>query len=77
MENENKKPSSPPAFPFSAEYGHPAACGGMALRDYFAAKVMQSLINLLSPNDMNDSNYAWISEISYKQADAMLKHREL
>lgn len=73
---ENKKPENPEAFPIldpNSSFWNP----GMTLRDYFAAKVMQSMINLLSPNDMNDSNYEWISDISYKQSDAMLKQRKL
>lgn len=82
---ENKKPRNPNAFPTPPETSYEfneqgqkvGFQDGMTLRDYFAAKVMQSMINLLSPNDMNDSNYEWMSEISYKQADAMLKQREL
>jgi len=49
----------------------------MTLRDYFAAKAMNTIITLLSLKDMHEVNYAWVSEISYKQADAMLKQREL
>lgn len=45
MKTEEQKPENPNAFPFSAAYGHPAACGGMTLRDYFAAKAMQTILN--------------------------------
>ena len=71
---ETKKPSNPHAFPFSAEYGHPATCGGMTLRDYFASKALQGLLAKMvyAPSDI--SNYA---EQSYLLADAMLKQREL
>lgn len=31
---------NPNAFPFAAEYGHPGACGGMTLRDYFAGQAL-------------------------------------
>ena len=42
---------------------------GMALRDYFAAKAMQSVLNknIL----LNDA-----AELAYKMADAMLRARE-
>lgn len=73
MENENKKPSNPD-FQKGA---NPMLQDRVTLRDYFAAKAMQSIISLLCPNDMNDSNFNWISDISYKQADTMLKQREL
>ncbi len=41
---------------------------GMELRDYFAAKAMQRLIDLITnPKD--------VAAIAYKQADAMMKAR--
>lgn len=52
------------AFPSDTNYG-------MTLRDYFAAKAMQSLLI--------DRQYPWDSampDIAYKIADAMLKSRE-
>ena len=53
-----------PAFPFGAAFA------GMTLRDYFAAKAMQSLL----------PNYGWndetLAKMSYEVADAMLKARE-
>lgn len=46
---------------------------GMTLRDYFAAKAMQSAIsNVADWKHMPE----YIARISYKQADAMLKARE-
>ena len=42
---------------------------GMTLRDYFAAKAMQALID-------NDGLFSEIPTQSYKLADAMLKARE-
>ena len=46
---------------------------GMSLRDYFAAKAMQGI----SANpECNERTFDEISEISYRQADAMLKARE-
>lgn len=46
---------------------------GMTLRDYFAAKVLQSYM----VNDIwRDDVYRLAAETSYKVADAMLKARE-
>lgn len=47
--------------------------GGMTLRDYFAAKAMQSLIIWDADNNMCEG---MISQRAYRQADAMLKERE-
>ena len=54
---------------------------GMTLRDYFAAKAMQSLVNGLSNNDRmavldGVLGFARISATAYCAADAMLKARE-
>ena len=43
---------------------------GMTLRDYFAAKAMQALID-------NDGLFSDIPTQAYELADAMLKAREL
>ena len=43
---------------------------GMDLRDYFAAKAMQSLIE--DEHDCSD----WLSKRAYEYADAMMKARE-
>ena len=45
---------------------------GMSLRDYFAAKAMQSLISL----DFDDMSPNAVSYDAYKYADAMLTARE-
>lgn len=52
---------------------------GMDLRDYFAAKAMQSLIPLLAnqsdiPN--GDARRKEVSLLAYKQADAMMEARK-
>ena len=44
---------------------------GMTLRDYFAAKAMQSLLSIAGGTLENDA------EVAYKMADAMLKAREV
>jgi pimeloyl-ACP methyl ester carboxylesterase len=65
--------NSPPAFPSGNDvtlgdwrsHGH----SGMTLRDYFAAKAMQALID-------NDGLFSEIPTQAYEIADAMLKARE-
>ncbi len=53
---------------------------GMDLRDYFAAKAMQLFIKISRDNynhgNPSEGGFSWVSEMSYKQADAMLKARE-
>jgi len=61
----------PTAFPWT--HGE-MTCTGMTLRDYFAAKAMQAI---LESEDVHDgrvlTNTAWIA---YQMADAMLKARD-
>ena len=74
---ENKKPNNPYVHPIQentlTEYG------GMTLRDYFAAKAMQSLI--INAEKWNYTSYSNIpksvSKDSFILADEMLKQREL
>jgi hypothetical protein len=47
---------------------------GMTLRDYFAAKAMQGMVNYGPWSDNQDRMQ--IAERAYKMADAMLKARE-
>ena len=65
--------NNPPAFPSSNEVkvGNCISSGhmGMTLRDYFAAKAMQALID-------NDGLFSEIPAQAYELADAMLKERE-
>jgi len=58
--------NNPPAFP--SGYYVPEN-QGMTLRDYFAAKAMQALID-------NDGLFSEIPTQAYALADAMLKERE-
>jgi len=53
-----------PAFPFTG-----AGTEGMTLRDYFAAKAMQSCLIAMTKDEMA----VW----SYEMADAMLKARDV
>lgn len=72
-----------PAFPFPSDCasGEPGELG-MTLRDYFAAKAMQSLI-LANPKDFHDEAWARnersqlsVTRTAYKYADDMLKARD-
>jgi len=74
-----EKPNNPNAFPLEYENGDFQT--GITLRDYFAAKAMQSSIpeNPTGcwggyPIGINDINT--IAELSYLIADAMLNQRE-
>ena len=76
--SEATKPDGGPAFPMAM----PTAAGtgvvyGMTLRDYFAAKAMQAIVN----RDRDDSAYGsdmmkGRSVLAYEYADAMLAARE-
>ena len=57
----------PTAFPWA--HGN-VTCTGMGLRDYFAAKAMQALID-------NDGLFSEIPTQAYELADAMIKVRGL
>ena len=64
------------AFPFSWENsltGKTTIFTGMSLRDYFAAKAMQSMN---SREDYNDVPAEFIAQDAYELADAMMKARE-
>ena len=79
-----------PAFPCHADIipSKDRDYAGMSLRDYFAAKAMQGIVSSIDGED----NYRrlrghaaaaelsvseWIARDAYKQADAMLKAREV
>jgi len=49
---------------------------GMTLRDYFAARAMQSMIQDRGSISLEQGGYTSVSIMSYKMADAMLKVRE-
>jgi hypothetical protein len=59
-----------PAFPTTL-YEHGGEADGMTLRDYFAAKAMQSLITV-----QFQTKQAQSAEAAYEWADAMLKARD-
>ena len=62
-----------PAFPVTGELAH-IHNTGMTLRDYFAAKAMQS--HIAGRGEFADSNKRTIAECSYDMADAMLEARK-
>ena len=68
----NNKPAFPQQFKGTTE----PSLMGLTMRDYFAAKAMQSL--LVTTNGVIGTNrYEYrVAEESYKLADAMLKARE-
>ena len=76
---EEKKPNNPEAFAYG--YGtdnYSDIQRGMTLRDYFAAKAMQSIISNSSMIDtINDHTIEWASKHAYSISDGMLKQREL
>ena len=50
---------------------------GMSLRDYFAAKAMQSLVLDRKNINFTEGNKSeWIAEMAYEYADAMIKARD-
>ena len=60
----NDKPAFPQYQPHPDPFSH-----GMTLRDYFAAKAMQALID-------NDFLFSEIPTLAYEIADVMMKVRE-
>lgn len=77
-------PENPPAFPeietnseigkASVPFSHVYSYGGMTLRDYFAAKAMQSIVVNIG-DIMLGGNSEDVAKSAYGMADAMLKER--
>ena len=61
-----------PAFPVYDDHGQYVNGGGATLRDYFAAKAMQSY---LLDKDRDSFTFEQWAQASYEMADAMLKAR--
>lgn len=59
-----------PAFPINVD--SEMTCLGMTLRDYFAAKAMQSMCLTVK----REQDVEIIPEAAYRMADAMLKARK-
>ena len=64
-----------PAFPNVNEMGYGDL--GMSLRDYFAAKAMNGLIQYQFANDRYHGDLKQCAFDAYEIADAMLKAREV
>ena len=68
------KPKNDSAFPLDGENAYRAmqqGNTGMTMRDYFAARAMEALIN--NEKENNVQTVAWSA---YRMADAMLEQRE-
>jgi hypothetical protein len=74
MSNTNTGGPAFPAFEHHAGYGQMLAVGGMTLRDYFAAKAMQSI--LAREDGRFTTTLEFVGNYAYQYADAMLKARE-
>jgi hypothetical protein len=59
-----------PAFPYENRYEHE----GASLRDYFAAKAMQSILD--REHGRSTTTLEFVGNHAYQYADAMLKARE-
>lgn len=62
------------AFPFAADYGPPAACGGMTLRDYFAGQALAGICGDGIPGSHHVASQT--ARDAYEYADAMLLERQ-
>ncbi len=65
------------AFPWAVDDGQKIVGNkGMTLRDYFAAKAMQSFLSHFVEQGWDADDLELVAETSYRMADAMLKARE-
>ena len=65
------------AFPRSRSPYNEDAQDGMDLRDYFAAKAMQSSLDAFLPGDTYSPKFTEIATVAYGMANAMMKARGL
>jgi hypothetical protein len=73
------KDTGGPAFPCEFDYSKTSGEGstGISVRDYFAAKAMQSLVSILGSKPYEEwQTVHWLSLSAYSIADAMLKERK-
>jgi hypothetical protein len=70
--------NNPPAFPVQSIYieDQETNSTGMSLRDYFAARAMESFISGWTERNIYPPNDLVVAEHAYSMADAMLKARE-
>jgi len=69
------KDTGGPAFPFWCDSNGMANYQGMTLRDYFAAKAMQSLLHTQYADLPYEGEMATMAYEAFKIADAMLAER--
>jgi hypothetical protein len=69
------KDTGGPAFPFWCDSNGMANFQGMTLRDYFAAKAMQSLMHTQYVDMTYEGETANLAHEAYMVADAMLAQR--
>ena len=74
----SNKDTGGPAFPATEDHGMNSGMPGMTLRDYFAAKAMQTLLGseYTSEHGLHEGWMTSLAHESYMVADAMLKARE-
>jgi len=67
-----------PAFPHNTVYPDNAfeEHSGLSMRDYFAAKAMQSFFSKNEVYHLSNWNFEAIAKYAYVAADAMLAERE-
>jgi hypothetical protein len=66
-----------PAFPLEIIYTQEnEKFNGMTLRDYFAAKAMQTMAEGRGAANLEQGGYVAVSMMAYKMANAMMKARE-
>ena len=63
------------AFPCQYDEYFPLG-NGMTLRDYFAAKAMQSFLSHFVEQGWDEDDLELVAETAYRMADAMLKARQ-
>ena len=70
--------NNPPAFPVQSIYieDQETNSRGMTLRDYFAAKAMESFISGWTARNIYPPNDLVVAEHAYAMADAMMRARE-
>jgi hypothetical protein len=87
MNEQEKKPNNPQAFPLDANSNHLKECRGMTLRDYFANSALQGILSnadtmreLTKAYERGKKSFSFqecLADLSLSYADAMLKQREL
>jgi len=67
--------NNPPAFPQQFHGTSEPSLSGLTMRDYFAAKAMQAILQN-DPDYHQKHKFLDLADFAYRCADAMLKARE-